>query len=280
VGVKNQKFIKVPQHTDYISEQGSLRFEDGRIIVKDYDGGEKTVAWTTDTLATSGSTGSATSSLEHTQIFKVTAAQISAGEINLAYNVASAANVKIQQLGSINLVNASADETFFSSGNFSSDKPDFRAADASDIITIRATDLSTNIAENDLIEIRYDIDSDTNDKLRDVINQTPQVEVITVTNAHVNQGYFNLSGTPFDASAVEIFQVGGIEQLNRNAFSVVELNLLSDLPDYAVASSTSYNTRAIYIRGMDFSSQNDSDLQNLISGKINSGDQLIIYYRN
>lgn len=276
MGVKNQKFIRVPQHTDYIPEQGSLRFEDGRIIVKDYDGGEKTVAWTTDT---SGITGSATSSLEHTQIFKVTAAQISAGEITLEHNVASAANVKIQQLGSINLVNASADETFFSNSNFNPDKPDFRAADASDIITIRATDLSTNILEDDLIEIRYDIDSDTNDKLREVINQTPQVEVITVTNAHVNQGYFNLSGTPFDGSAVEIFQVGGIEQLNRNAFSVEELNLLNDLPDYAVSLSTSLNPGAIYIRGMDFSSQNDSNLQNQISGNIDVGDQLIIYYR-
>lgn len=275
MGVKNQKFIRIPESTEYINERGSIRFEDGRIIVRDYSDSQKTIAWTTDTPTTSGDG----ERLEQNEIFKVTQAQVTAGTINLSYDVASAANVRIHQIGSIPLINASVSESFFSSGNFSPDKPDFRATDQSDSITIRASDLSTNINVDDVIEVRYDVDSDQNTKIRQVINETPAVELVTITSTHITQGYFVLSSEPSSPDLVEIFHLGGIEQVNRSAFSAVELDLLPDLPDFAVADANADEPKAIYIRGLDFSESNDLDLSNKISGNIVSGDTFIICYR-
>jgi len=102
---------------------------------------------------------------------------------------------------------------------------------------------------------------------------------VTVTNTHITQGYFVLSSQPSAPDLVEIFHLGGIEQVNRSAFSTVELDLLPDLPDFAVADANADEPKAIYIRGLDFSEANDLDLQNKISGNIESGDTFIICYR-
>jgi len=222
MGVKNQKFIRIPESTEYINERGAIRFEDGRIIVRDYSDSQKTIAWTTDTATED-------ERLEQSEIFKVTQAQVTAGTINLSYDVASAANVRIHQIGSIPLINASVSESFFSGGNFSPDKPDFRATDQSDSITIRASDLSTNISVDDVIEVRYDIYTDTNNKIRQVINQTPAVELVTITSTHVTQGYFVLSSQPSAPDLVEIFHLVLYPFLYQTFYQVLTYQKLTNL---------------------------------------------------
>lgn len=275
MGVKNQKFIKIPKFDEYIDELGAVRLEDGRVIVRTYEDQHKTVAWTSDTPLDDSTR------LQKQEIIKVTAAHISAGELNLEYEVAHAGNVKIQQIGSISLVNASADEVFFadSSNSFLPDKPDFRATDQSDIISIRDTDLSTNIQEDDVLEVRYDIHTDELTKVRQIVDQVPVVELVEVTNTHVAQGYFVLSQLTSARNLIEIYHLGGIEQINRAAFTAAQLNYLPDLPDYDVADPNATEPKAIYIRSFDFSALNDSDLQTKISDKIVSGDLLVVHYR-
>lgn len=273
MGVKNQKFIKIPQSTEYINELGAVRLEDGRVIVRTYEDQQKTVAWTTDTQQPSNS-----NQLENSEIFKVTQNQINAGEIELAYSVSSGANVRVHQVGSIQLINAAIDEDFFTNGNFGSDKPDFRVSDQSSTLTIRASDLSSNIGLNDLIEVRYDVYSDQLDKIRQVIDREPMVEIVQITQSDYNQGYFLLSEIPSMADLVEIYHLGGIEQINRSAFTSEELELLDELPDFQVASKTATYPKAIYFKSDDYTNLSDEDISDMLSDKINIGDALIIYY--
>lgn len=218
--------------------------------------------------------------LEGSELFKVTAAQVTAGEIELQYSVASGSNVRINQPGGLPLINASVNEAFFSGGNFAPDKPDFRIADASNVITIRASDLSTNIAENDVIEVRYDINSTLLSNIRQVISQEPEAELITITATDISRGYFLLSDNPSNPDMVQMLSLGGVDQLNRSSFTTAELALLPDNPDFQVASPTASDPKAVYIRSMDFSSLSDENLTNKLSDNIVEGDDLVVYYRS
>ena len=218
--------------------------------------------------------------LEGSELIKVTADQITAGEIELQYSVALGSNVRINQPGGLPLVNASVNESFFSGGNFAPDKPDFRIANTSNLLKIRASDLSTNIVENDVLDIRYDINSTLLSNIRQIISQEPEAELVTITAADITRGYFLLSETPSNPDMMQIISIGGVDQLNRSSFTPAELAILPDNPDFQVAASTATHPKAVYIKAMDFTSLSDENLTNKLSDLIVEGDDLVVYYRS